>query len=657
MSFRSRRRHRYGPQLCALTAALLLLLSVSLLYTRLTPAHHLRRRPSSPADSAIDDPFSGEDPLLQDSDADVRTTTSFSSDDRIDELDVIEEDVDDSKVSDEEEILRGLDSEGEDVIGQSSSRVSNYRSSFYSSSGYFFDHVSGVIRRVFDRRSIDEIDRWDYQASAFDAGLALDEDRSKVAFGSDDVPVDEEVRRKVVQINGIEDALMLKLGSRDSPLRDGWGPWFDAKSDFLRKDRMFKSNLEVLNPLSNPLLQDPDGVGVTGLTKGDKLMQKGLLLQMKKVPFIGKKPLGFPDIRSVDLGKRHSANKTGLGRDGVISHKGVQGYRETEIKRRALDDDIDNDSFTRKSGFGDVTLHGSGMEGGTDGSLGSTANRIESSVGKMGEEAGSQKGGDSIAQSKSESTGSMYAGRGRWGYFPGLPPYLSFSNFMDSFFRHSKCSLRVFMVWNSPPWMYTVRHQRGLESLLFHHPDACVVVFSETIELDFFKGFQKDGYKIAVAMPNLEELLKDTPTSIFATVWYEWRSTRYYSTHYSELIRLASLYKYGGTYLDCDIIVLRPLSSVSNSVGVEELSPRRLNGAVMAFRKHSPFIMDCLSEFYSTYDDTQWRWNGADLLTRVAGNFSSKADTVDTQQELKVHPLSIFFPVGSHDIQDRKSVV
>jgi len=56
-------------------------------------------------------------------------------------------------------------------------------------------------------------------------------------------------------------------------------------------------------------------------------------------------------------------------------------------------------------------------------------------------------------------------------------------------------------------------------------------------------------------------------------------------------------------------------------------------------------------EFYSTYDDTRLRWNGADLLTRVAGNFSSKPDAVNTQQELKVQPLRIFFPVSSPDIE------
>ncbi|KAL4389653.1 hypothetical protein HN51_010570 [Arachis hypogaea] len=91
---------------------------------------------------------------------------------------------------------------------------------------------------------------------------------------------------------GVEDTLLLKLGRKYSPLREGWGDWFDKKGDFLRKDKMLRSNLEGLNPLHNPFLQDPDGVGVTGLTKGDKILHKALLNELKEQRFHGKKLQG-----------------------------------------------------------------------------------------------------------------------------------------------------------------------------------------------------------------------------------------------------------------------------------------------------------------------------------------------------------------------------
>lgn len=57
------------------------------------------------------------------------------------------------------------------------------------------------------------------------------------------------------------------------------------------------------------------------------------------------------------------------------------------------------------------------------------------------------------------------------------------------------------------------------------------------------------SFKVAVVMPNLDELLKDTPAHEFASVWFEWRKTKFYNTHYSELVRLAALYKYAFLFI------------------------------------------------------------------------------------------------------------
>uniref|UniRef100_A0A0A9D5G9 Alpha 1,4-glycosyltransferase domain-containing protein n=1 Tax=Arundo donax TaxID=35708 RepID=A0A0A9D5G9_ARUDO len=188
----------------------------------------------------------------------------------------------------------------------------------------------------------------------------------------------------------------------------------------------------------------------------------------------------------------------------------------------------------------------------------------------------------------------------RWGYFPGIDPHLGFSEFMEKFFEHGKCSVRVFMVWNSPEWAYGVRHQRGLESLLKQHPDACIVMLSETLELKFFKEFVGEGYKVSVAVPNLDELLESTQAHVFASVWHEWRQTKYYPLHYSELVRLAALYKYGGIYLDSDIIVLKPLTLLRNSIGAAKQVSRNssFSGAVLAFEKQR-YCGLCLYDFYS----------------------------------------------------------
>ncbi|XP_047957373.1 uncharacterized protein At4g19900-like isoform X2 [Salvia hispanica] len=534
---RTRRRPRYGAHICALIAAVLLLLSVSLLYSRLS---FFSSQPQHPLHHSRDNSFN---PLLDDLDSETLTTTN-PNDDRIDELDDVILEEGGSK-NNEENLA---DEEDDDSTVQNQGAASK--------SSYFFDHVNSVVRRSFNRRSIDEWE--DYVPFSLkhksDLGFGIDE--SKLVFGSDDVLVDDKLRKKLSEVRKIEDALLLK----GSVLREGWGDWFEKKGDFLRRDRMFKSNIEILNPLNNPMLQDPDGIGVTGLTRGDKIFLKGLLNEFKRTPFLAKKPLAVSETQDVVIGERGAEHDKEVNR----------------VERRALTND--NIRMVRKN---------EGLE--------------------------------------------------REYYADGK--------------RRGRCNMRVFMVWNSPPWMFGVRQQRGLESLLHHHPDACVVVFSETIELNFFSGFVKDGYKVAVVMPNLDELLKDTPTHIFASVWHEWKTTKYYPVHYSELIRLASIYKYGGIYLDSDIVVLKPLSELNNTVGYEhELGDKTLNGAVMVFRKHSPFILSCLEEFYASYDDAQLRWNGADLLTRVAKQFLSSKDVADVNAELRLQPSSVFFPFDHNTI-------
>ncbi|KAJ8763720.1 hypothetical protein K2173_003502 [Erythroxylum novogranatense] len=657
---KSRRRPRYGAQLCALISALLLLFSVSLLYNRLSSSHlssdhrqhHLRSGDG-------DQEFYSQRVNGLISDSDENPTT----DDKIDELDTFE----DQRNYINDDLL---------VDGDQESEQPQIRSSI-SSSGYVVDHLTGSIRRAVNRRSIDEWD-FDYSHSSFNVALGgADDDKNKGAFASDDVPIDELVRRKVSEVKGIEDALLLKVGKRSSPLREGWGDWFDKKGDFLRRDRMFKSNLEVLNPMHNPLLQDPDGVGATGLTRGDKAVQKIFFNEFKKTPFLLKKPLNALEVKRQDI--QEKGGEHGRGSETEVDFKARSEMKKAE--RRTLDQNLSHGSGgdNLSNGSGGQTVHNvnnkslsagivAAEENNSNKSyLGRTYNysgdmdsetskdsvkQRNASSGELRQMGGVQSNESKAQHWKSEELTHVYADGKRWGYFPGLHPHLSFSDFMISFLRKGKCRMRVFMVWNSPPWMYSVRHQRGLESLLANHREACVVLFSETIELDFFKNsFVKDGYKVAVAMPNLDELLKDTPAHIFASVWLQWKKTKFYPIHYSELVRLAALYKYGGIYLDSDVIVLSTLSLLNNTVGQEDqLAGSSLNGAVMAFGKHSPFIMDCLKEYYMTYDDTQLKWNGAELLTRVARNFSGKEDKLVGQEDLHVQHSDVFLPIASRDI-------
>jgi hypothetical protein len=110
---------------------------------------------------------------------------------------------------------------------------------------------------------------------------------------------------EISSIGGIEDALLLKpaSGGAVTPLRAGWARWLEGKADYLRRDRMLRSNLESLNPRNHPLLQDPDSPGLTSLTRGDRMVQRMILAEIEK-----------PATNNFELHRLQSIeNKQGMG--------------------------------------------------------------------------------------------------------------------------------------------------------------------------------------------------------------------------------------------------------------------------------------------------------------------------------------------------------
>lgn len=352
--------------------------------------------------------------------------------------------------ADEDEILRGAGIEDDDIDdpefgGRSTAKEKR-------DSGLFWDHVTGVMRRSFDKRSGGAIDD-----PLEGLNLNLEVDRGKVVFTTDDQPLDWDLRKKLDDIKTIEDALLLKRHSSGAPslLRDGWAPWFEKKGDFLKKDPMFRSSFEAMNPLNDPLLQDPDMPGVTSLTKGDKLFQERMWKEMEKTPFGGAQSVRSEAKKVTEQTTLDGISADNADPNGIIS-KAVDARNADPL----------------------ILLHKR---------AGRETLQAEKDLGLDSKRLNSQH------QSNVESKQCIYADGRRWGYFPGLDPHLSFSDFMDQFLGGSECSMQILMVWNTPPWMYGVRHQRSLESIFYHHRDACVVVFSETIDLDFFGDFVKDG--------------------------------------------------------------------------------------------------------------------------------------------------------------------
>jgi mannosyltransferase OCH1-like enzyme len=62
------------------------------------------------------------------------------------------------------------------------------------------------------------------------------------------------------------------------------------------------------------------------------------------------------------------------------------------------------------------------------------------------------------------------------------------------------------------------------------------------------------------------------------------------------VLRVATIYKNGGIYLDLDCLVIKSLSSLKNAVGFEDVAHTVLNSGVLIFDRHHAFLADAIEE-------------------------------------------------------------
>ncbi|XP_078251980.1 alpha-1,4-N-acetylglucosaminyltransferase-like [Rhinoraja longicauda] len=121
--------------------------------------------------------------------------------------------------------------------------------------------------------------------------------------------------------------------------------------------------------------------------------------------------------------------------------------------------------------------------------------------------------------------------------------------------------------------------------------------------------------KNVVLLPlNAAELFEDTPLKS----WYQKvnpKKEKYWLHVFGDACKLALLWKYGGIYLDTDIISMKsmpfgnftcPQHAGSISMGAMGFNPR-----------HHPFLWNCMIDYVAKYIGFLWGRQGPQLITRV----------------------------------------
>ncbi|CAM0908688.1 unnamed protein product [Alopecurus aequalis] len=214
------------------------------------------------------------------------------------------------------------------------------------------------------------------------------------------------------------------------------------------------------------------------------------------------------------------------------------------------------------------------------------------------------------------------------------------------------CTHRFFMTWLSP-LQFGRREPLVIETLFRWHPDACLLIASHSMDsaggTDRLRPFLDRGFRIAAASPDMAYLLDGTP----AEGWLDKVSRGEVSPgsipfgqNLSNLLRLALLYRYGGVYMDADVVILRPLTGLRNAIGAQAVDAATgdwilLNNAVLVFDQGHPMLREFIAEFTATFNGDKWGHNGPDMVSRVADRVRHQMPELG----VTVLPPKAFYPV------------
>ncbi|XP_076248960.1 lactosylceramide 4-alpha-galactosyltransferase-like [Calliopsis andreniformis] len=146
-----------------------------------------------------------------------------------------------------------------------------------------------------------------------------------------------------------------------------------------------------------------------------------------------------------------------------------------------------------------------------------------------------------------------------------------------------------------------------------------------------------------------ESYVKKTPLEW----WYKsgvLKRSEWPRSHMSDILRYLTLWKYGGIYLDLDVVVTASLERLKNFAGAEDWDD--VAAGVMGFDV-SPLgrrvIHACIRDLKKNFRGDIWGNNGPGVITRTLQKVCSTKKTRDMTttrcQGFKVFPPSAFYPV------------
>lgn len=223
------------------------------------------------------------------------------------------------------------------------------------------------------------------------------------------------------------------------------------------------------------------------------------------------------------------------------------------------------------------------------------------------------------------------------------------------FFLETSCSNKDGGVIHLTP-----RQICAIESIARFHPTHKIfVLFTAPVglqrnndETEILQNLLKYD-NVYLRYANLTKYAVDTPLEEFF-MKQVYRTSAYFNTHLSDILRFLTLLKYGGLYLDTDIVCLKSFETLGmNFVAAE--SPNSIGSSVIQLGNDALgrlVVFECVKELIATFDGSKWAHNGPGVLTRVISRLCetnlTELMSIEACFGLQVLPIKAFAPVLWH---------
>lgn len=150
---------------------------------------------------------------------------------------------------------------------------------------------------------------------------------------------------------------------------------------------------------------------------------------------------------------------------------------------------------------------------------------------------------------------------------------------------------------------------------------------------------------------------KNTPAERFFQKGEIFKS-KHSVAHVSDLLRILTLWRWGGTYLDLDIVMKKSLANVPQNFAGAPTYNIVANGVMNYESKgYGHYIADLiLKEFVTKYRKNEWAYNGPLCVTRILTNkichtSSTSKMTAENCHGFRAMPSNAFYAIYYHQFQ------